>query len=162
MKNLFLVLVLAAGISFSGCSKKAQQAPGDEALPTATSADENTSGDSDNGGAGGLRSINFPYDAFVLDETAKGILKANAQVLKDKGSMNIQVEGHCDSRGGIQYNLGLGEKRANVVKKYLAEQGIAKARIKTISFGKEKLLDQADSEDAHAKNRRANFVITSK
>ena len=102
------------------------------------------------------------YDSYVLDEENKGILKANAQILKDKGSIKIQIEGHCDSRGGIQYNIALGEKRANAVKKFLTDQGISEGRISVISFGKEKLIDQSETEAAHAKNRRGTFVITAR
>jgi peptidoglycan-associated lipoprotein len=110
----------------------------------------------------GLQSINFGYDAYVLDGKAKEILKANSQILKDKASAKIQVEGHCDQRGGIQYNVALGEKRANSVKKFLVEQGVSADRISVISFGKEKLLDQGTTEEAYARNRRANFVVTAR
>ncbi|MBU6153893.1 MAG: OmpA family protein, partial [Bdellovibrionales bacterium] len=74
----------------------------------------------------------------------------------------IQVEGHCDQRGGIQYNIALGEKRSNAVKKFLTGQGIAGDRISVISFGKEKPVDSAETEAAYAKNRRGNFVVTSR
>ncbi|MEN9723289.1 MAG: peptidoglycan-associated lipoprotein Pal, partial [Pseudomonadota bacterium] len=110
----------------------------------------------------GLVSIRFPYDSFVLDGSAKDNLKKNASILKDKATIQIQIEGHCDSRGGVQYNIALGEKRANAVKKYLEGMGIEASRVTTISYGKERLLDTAESEDAHAKNRRANFVITTR
>lgn len=159
--RLSIVLaVLAIGMAV-GCSKK--QKPEEVSVPTAASADENVmSGDSDSGQAMGLQTVNFPYDSFTLDSAAKSVLKSNADVLKDKTSLKIQVEGHCDSRGGIQYNIALGEKRANVVKKYLEDLGISGDRITTISFGKEKLLDTSDTEAAHAKNRRGNFVVTSR
>ena len=139
-----------------------QQKPEESTLPTAANADENMNGDSDSGKAMGLQTIHFGYDNFTLDSEAKGILKANAQIMKDKASVKIQIEGHCDQRGGIQYNIALGEKRANSVKKFMVDQGVAKARITVISFGKEKPLDPGTSEEAYAKNRRANFVVTSK
>jgi peptidoglycan-associated lipoprotein len=119
-------------------------------------------GDSDSGKAMGLQTVHFGYDAYLLDEEAKSTLKANAQILKDKPSAKIQVEGHCDQRGGIQYNIALGEKRANAVKKFLVDQGIKADRVSTISMGKEKPIDPGSTEDAHAKNRRGNFVVTSR
>ena len=70
----------------------------------------------------------------------------------------VQIEGHTDSRGSIEYNLALGERRANAVKSYLQSLGIPAARLKTISYGKERPLVTGESEDAWSKNRRANFV----
>lgn len=159
--NQFLTLALATVISLSACSsaKKVQE---ENLVPTAANADENTMGDSDSGKAMGLQTIHFGYDSYTLDDANKGLLKANAQILKEKATLKVQVEGHCDTRGGIQYNLALGEKRANAVKKFLVDEGINADRISLISFGKEKLLDQANTEAAHAKNRRGTFVITAK
>jgi len=159
MKKL-LMLTLAATLAMTACSKKHNADEGN--LPTAANADENTMGDSDNGQAMGLQTIHFGYDTYTLDTEAKGILTSNVQILKDKTSVQIQIEGHCDQRGGIQYNIALGEKRANSVKKFLVDQGISADRITVISFGKEKPLDNGMSEEAYAKNRRANFVITSR
>ena len=160
--NKFLTLTLAALISLSACSKPKVQNADEGVIPTAANADENSMGDSDNGKAMGLQTIHFGYDSYTLDDANKTQLNANAQILKDKPSIKIQVEGHCDARGGIQYNLALGEKRANAVKKFLMDKGIAADRISVISFGKEKLLDTAESEAAHAKNRRGTFVITAR
>jgi len=160
--NKFLTLALATMISLSACST-AKKAPTDENLvPTAANADENAMGDSDSGKAMGLQTIHFGYDSYTLDDANKNMLKSNAQILKDKPSVKVQIEGHCDVRGGIQYNLALGEKRANAVKKFLLDDGIKAERISVISFGKEKLLDQSENEEAHAKNRRGTFVITAR
>jgi peptidoglycan-associated lipoprotein len=161
IRSLGLALAIAVAISATGCSKK-EAKPDESAVPTAAGADENEAGDSDSGKAMGLQTIRFPYDSFTLDSEAKSALASNAQILKDKPGVRIQVEGHCDQRGGIQYNIALGEKRANAVKKYLEDQGIAGDRVTTISFGKERPIDQGSSEDAYAKNRRANFVITAR
>ena len=161
MKQL-LTLALATVISLSACSTAKKVQTEDNLVPTAANADENLMGDSDSGKAMGLQTIHFGYDSYTLDDQNKDLLKANAQILKDKTTIKIQIEGHCDVRGGIQYNLALGEKRANAVKKFLVDQGINADRISLISFGKEKLLDQGDTEAAHAKNRRGTFVITAK
>lgn len=151
------VLALTATLS-TGCAKK--QKP-DEISP-GTDMSESSLGDSDSGKAMGLVTIRFPYDSFSLDTAAKEALKNNASILKDKPTIAIQIEGHCDSRGGVQYNIALGEKRASAVKKYLEGMGISADRISTISYGKERLIDTAETEAAHAKNRRANFVITTR
>jgi peptidoglycan-associated lipoprotein len=154
-------LIVTGLVAASACSSN-KPAPEESSVPNATAADENVSGDSDSGKAMGLQTVYFPYDSFNLDSQGKSALKANADILKSNGSVKIQVEGHCDQRGGIQYNIALGEKRANAVKKYLADQGVSGDRVTTISFGKERPLDSGTSEEAYAKNRRANFVITSK
>jgi peptidoglycan-associated lipoprotein len=153
------ILLLASTLAISACSKK--PAPDQSALPSAANADENI-GDSDSGKAMGLQTIYFGYDAYTLNSEAKSFLKANAQILKDKPSLKIQVEGHCDQRGGIQYNIALGEKRANSVKKFLSEQGVAGERVAVISYGKEKPVDPSENDAAYAKNRRANFSVTSR
>jgi peptidoglycan-associated lipoprotein len=163
MWNMVCVaLLVAASTQWAGCSKKEEVQPDENPIPSAALADENTMGDSDSGKAAGLLTVRFPYDSFELDAEAKQVLNDNSQILKDKPSMTIQIEGHCDERGGIQYNLALGEKRANSVKKMLQDLGIAANRISTISFGKERPLDQGKTDAAFAKNRRANFVITAR
>ncbi len=152
-----LTFAILALVSASGCGHKKDEG----AVPNAVGADE-TSGDSDSGKAMGLQTVHFPFDSFRLDKEAKSTLKANAGILNDHSSVKIQIEGHCDERGGIQYNIALGEKRANTAKKYLEDLGISDDRISTISFGKEKPIDPGHDEAAWAKNRRDNFVITSK
>lgn len=142
-----------------GCAgkKKAQ----DEVVPNSVNADENAMGDSDSGKAGGLKTVRFPYDSFVLTNEAKGVLNDNIAILKAKPNLNVQIEGHCDERGGIQYNIALGEKRANAVKKFIVDAGISGNRVSTISFGKERPINPGHDEAAWAENRRGNFVITS-
>lgn len=156
-----LLTVAVLAVFGAGCAGKKTKEE-ESNVPNAAMADENTTGDSDSGKAMGLQTIHFPYDSSVLDSEGKSALKANAGILKDHGSVKIQIEGHCDRHGGIQYNIALGEKRANAAKKFLVDQGISGNRISTVSFGKEKPVDPAETEEADAKNRRANFVITSK
>ena len=124
--------------------------------------DANTMGDSDSGKAMGMQTIYFKYDSFEIDSEGKQALSTNVEILKANPSVKIQVEGHCDQRGGIQYNIALGEKRANTVRDALKKAGVANDRLATISYGKERLVDTSMSDEAYAKNRRANFVITSK
>jgi len=158
--RILTVILAMAMISLAGCSQK--KTAGDESTSSSGAMDANTMGDSDNGKAMGLQTVNFPYDSSSLDATAKGVLKANAAILSGNGGLKVQIEGHCDTRGGIQYNIALGEKRANAAKKYLEDLGVAADRVTTISYGKERPLDPGSSEEAHAKNRRGNFVITAK
>lgn len=113
---------------------------------------------SDSGNINGLRSINFDYDSSTLSKTAKDTLKTNSDWMKSNSNTNLQIEGHCDERGSIEYNLALGERRANSVKAYLVSMGVPAARLSVISYGEEKPLDTSGSDAAFAKNRRANFV----
>lgn len=109
-----------------------------------------------------LKDIHFDYDKYDIRREDEGILKENAAFLKKNPKMKIQIEGHCDERGTIEYNLALGERRANSVKRYLVSLGIASDRISTISYGKERPLDPGHNEQAWAKNRRAHFIVLSK
>jgi len=106
-----------------------------------------------------IADINFDYDKYNLKPEAQEILKKGAPAYLKYRDYKLVVEGHCDERGTAEYNLALGEKRATEAAKYLADLGIDKERIKTISYGKEMPLDKGHDEAAWAKNRRAHFVI---
>jgi peptidoglycan-associated lipoprotein len=103
--------------------------------------------------------INYDYDKYNLKPLAQSILKAAAPAYLKYTEYKLVVEGHCDERGTVEYNLALGERRAMEAAKYLVDLGISKDRIKTISYGKEMPLDKGHDEAAWAKNRRARFVI---
>ena len=109
-----------------------------------------------------LKDIRFDYDKYDISRVDEGILRENAAFLKKNPKMKIQIEGHCDERGTVEYNLALGERRANSTKRYLVSLGITSDRISTISFGKERPLDSGYNEEAWAKNRRAHIVVLSK
>jgi peptidoglycan-associated lipoprotein len=109
-----------------------------------------------------LKDIHFDFDKYDIRPGDAAILKENAALLKKYTNVKIQVEGHCDERGTVEYNLALGERRANHAKNYLVSLGISPARISTISYGKEKPLDLGHNEEAWAKNRRAHTVVTAK
>jgi peptidoglycan-associated lipoprotein len=106
-----------------------------------------------------IPNINFDYDKYNLNPQAQSILKMAAPAYVKYPEYRLVVEGHCDERGTVEYNLALGEKRAVEAAKFLVDLGIAKERIKTISYGKEVPLDMEQNEAAWAKNRRARFVI---
>ena len=119
-------------------------------------------GDSDSGKAGGLKTVYFDFDSSSIEGSAKATAQANADFLKANTSVDIQIEGHCDERGGRQYNLALGERRAKVVRDYLVALGVESKRISTVSYGNERPVAEGADESAWSKNRRANFVVTAK
>jgi peptidoglycan-associated lipoprotein len=104
----------------------------------------------------------FPLDSADLDDPGRGVVMANAEILKRYPTWVVTIEGHCDERGTPEYNLALGERRAVAVKTYLVSLGIAPDRLRTVSYGKEFPFDPGHEEGAWSKNRRAHFVITSK
>lgn len=101
----------------------------------------------------------FDFDSSKLSDTAKKTVEAQAGWLKVYSSTTATVEGKCDARGTREYNLALGARRAASAEKELVKLGVAKDRIKTISYGKEKLEVVGDTEEAHAQNRVAVTVI---
>ncbi len=109
-----------------------------------------------------LKDIHFDFDKYDIRPEDAEILKKNVALLMKYPKVKIQIEGHCDERGTVEYNLALGERRANSTKKYLISLGIPESRIATISYGKERPLDPSHNEEAWAKNRRDHFVILSK
>jgi len=103
--------------------------------------------------------VHFDFDKYDLKPETQAILKAGAPAYLKYREYKLVVEGHCDERGTVEYNLALGDKRAAEAAKYLVDLGIEKERIKTISYGKEMPLDNGHDETAWAKNRRAHFII---
>lgn len=106
-----------------------------------------------------LRDVHFGYDDYELDGVAQDILRANAAWLRDNARAKVEIEGHCDDRGTLEYNLALGARRAKVVRDYLVTSGIAPDRIATISYGEELPLCHEATEACWARNRRAHFVV---
>lgn len=117
---------------------------------------------SDSGAISGLYTIYFDYDKASLTAEGRSAAQKNADWLKNNPNANLQIEGHCDRHGSIEYNLALGERRAKTVKSYMMNLGVASNRLTTISYGKEKTLDPSETEAADSKNRRANFVVQGK
>ena len=109
-----------------------------------------------------LKDIHFDFDKYDIDPADAAILKGIADVLKKYHKVKIQIEGHCDERGAVEYNLALGERRANSTRNYLVSIGVSPERISAISYGKERPLDPGHNEAAWAKNRRAHTIITAK
>ena len=109
-----------------------------------------------------LKDIHFDFDKYDLRPGDAEILKENAALLMKHPQVKIQIEGHCDERGTNEYNLALGERRANAAKKYLTSLGLTADRISSISYGEERPLDLGHNEEAWAKNRRGHSVVLSK
>ena len=152
-------------LSLAACSKKQNTAPDGgvtDGAPVTGGDISSNAADSDSGNAMGIETIRFPFDSFEIVGENREILRKNVKILKDNPNVNVQIEGHCDERGGIQYNLALGEKRANAVKSQVVAAGIAGTRVTTISMGKEKPVASGSGEEAWAQNRRANFAITAR
>jgi len=114
--------------------------------------------DNDGGGRSSLEDAFFDFDDFSLRSDAKNALESDGKFLQRNSDAKVVIEGHCDERGSVEYNLALGEKRARAAKDYLVSYGIPASRLTTISYGKERPFDQGHDESAWAQNRRAHVV----
>ncbi len=127
-------------------------------------ADEGATGSdlelSDADGQGGpLGDVYFDYDAATLLDVARATLEKHALWLQNHRDTQVVVEGHCDERGTVDYNLALGEARARAARDYLVSLGVAGERLRTVSYGKERPLDVGNNEAAWSRNRRAHFAV---
>jgi peptidoglycan-associated lipoprotein len=177
-KNLTLigfVVLIAFGMTiFSGCSEnktvvkddaiQEQKADAAQGQAATAPADQEQSAKVEAAATTevNIRDINFDFDQSNIRADAREILKANADILLKKGAAKVTIEGYCDERGTAEYNMALGERRAQEAKKYLVNLGMKASQIKTISYGEERPLDPGHDEDAWAKNRRAHFVVNGK
>lgn len=111
---------------------------------------------------GYLQKIYFEYDKYMVKDDMKPIMAQNAEWLLQHPTVEIRIEGHCDERGTEEYNIALGEKRAESAKNYLVSLGVANAKIQVVSYGKSKPLVTGSDEASHYQNRRDEFLITKK
>jgi peptidoglycan-associated lipoprotein len=109
-----------------------------------------------------LADIHFDYDKAELRDGDRQILARNAETLKKYDFLRITVEGHCDERGSVEYNLALGQRRAQTAHDYVVSLGVPADRMKTISYGKEVPLCHESTEECWARNRRDHFAVTGK
>ena len=109
---------------------------------------------------GPLADIHFEYDSAALTEEARAILEKHALWLQGHRDLKVTVEGHCDERGTVEYNLALGEQRARATRDYLVSLGVSADRLRVASYGKERPLDPGAGAAAWAKNRRAHFAVS--
>ena len=168
--SVLAVSLVVALIGLGGCKK--QKGLGEEGTGTAGGLGEEGLGggrgsldaaQSGSIGAGGpLQDIHFDYDSFELGDDARQTLKRNAEWLSSNRGARVEVEGHCDDRGTVEYNLALGSKRAAATKSYLVSLGIAPERLTTISYGEELPLCHEQTESCWQENRRARMVVTNR
>jgi peptidoglycan-associated lipoprotein len=159
------ILGLAAAVAAIGCSKKK---PAEEEPGSGIGSSEFKTGDGSRGSEGNepervreLATIYFDYDSAEIRSDARATLKTNAQAIQAHTEWKlITVEGHCDERGSEEYNLALGERRANTAKRYLSDLGVPAARMKTVSFGSAQPAVQGHDESAWRWNRRVDFRVT--
>jgi peptidoglycan-associated lipoprotein len=106
-----------------------------------------------------LKDVYYDFDKYDIKPAEAKKLQDNAAWIKANPKVLVTIEGHCDERGTVEYNLALGERRAEAAKRYLISLGVKASRLKTISYGKSKPVDPGHDEAAWAKNRRAHFVV---
>ena len=159
------VLMMVAAVAVTGCAKKKHIT--DESTTTTGTGEESLNESGSLGRYkrglgpeedGVLKDVHFAYDSYELDGSARDVLAANAEWLKDNSRARTEIEGHCDERGTVEYNLALGARRAKAVKDYLTTLGISGDRLSTISYGEELPLCREQSESCYARNRRVHFV----
>ncbi len=162
------LIIATMAVAVAGCQKKRP-----EMLPPGPGG-EVDSGSTGGGGSGGYAqpgtaehfrqnvvsdTINFGFDQYDIDARARQILDSQAQWLTQYPNTRITLEGHADERGTREYNLALGDRRANAAKNYLAARGVSPARITTISYGKERPIALGSDEASWAQNRRAVTIV---
>lgn len=144
----------AGGVAGAGGGANAGTAPQSQV----TTVDLNRGGAAGTDAAAGLgRVVLFDFDSFVVKESYRGMLEGHARRLSAAKGAKVVVEGHTDDRGGREYNLALGQKRAEAVAKSLVLLGAAEGQVEAVSFGKERPVDPGQGEEAWAKNRRAEL-----
>ena len=154
--KFFIMLACVSLLSLGACASSAP-------TPDATNADADEQAAARDGGYAensALVDINFDFDRSEIRPDQRERLDTNAQWIQNNAGSKVQVEGHCDSRGTEEYNLALGERRANTIRDYLISYGVDATRLYTISYGEELPLDPGTGEAAWGANRRAHFLVT--
>ena len=173
IKGLSIPIVLVLVVALSGCScMKGKGATAETVTAPPAVVEQEPSPDvmaaelaallKEAQAEGALMPIYFDFDKSNLKADAKKNLDKTSAWLSKKPTVNIKIEGNCDERGTAEYNVALGDRRANTAKEYLVKLGVSAARLETVSWGKEKPLDPGHNEAAWAKNRRDDFNPTSK
>ncbi len=165
LKRLFLAaLVLMMGVALvnqEGCSRKPKGA-GEEMVGVENGRKVRRRPGEDEyarRGVSPLQTVYFDFDRADIRPEMRTVLQRNAEWLRRHPRVKMSIEGNCDERGTEEYNMALGQRRAEVVKSYLVSLGISSNRLSTISYGEERPADPSHSETAWAKNRRAEFSI---
>lgn len=161
MKNGFslVLLVAVSAASFIGCPKKQAIKADDPGAQTPAITEPAKPPAEDKGTAVPVefRTVYFDLDSYDIRPDAKPLLAEASRIMRQYPQIALRLEGHCDERGTAEYNLALGEKRANAVRDYLVGLGVERSRLSTVSFGKERSADLGHDEAAWARNRRVEF-----
>ncbi len=166
MKNFklmhFVMIISLVALLSVGCAKKASEdMAADGASSTSQTADsgvtETDVKETSSATVADLTRVYFEFDSYVLSGEARATLKQNAMILKGASMLKVKIEGHCDERGSDDYNLALGEQRAQATMDYMRSLGVSGSQMGTVSMGEMAPLDPANNEAAWAKNRRAEF-----
>jgi peptidoglycan-associated lipoprotein len=157
-KAFILFLVLSVALLIAGCCERATMPPVVEQPPVVTPEPPPPPPPPEVKEIV-LEPIYFDYNKFDLRPGDVAILKRNLAELEKNPGAVVRIEGNCDERGTVEYNLALGEKRAKAAMDYLLKMGIDPSRVSTVSYGKERPMDPGHTEAAWAKNRRVDFVI---
>lgn len=107
------------------------------------------------------RSVYFDFDSNAVKDEYRGLIQAHSRYMNDHRDTRIRIEGNCDERGSREYNLALGQRRAEVARKYLADLGVASSRVDTISYGEERPVATGHDAESHAANRRDDAALLS-
>lgn len=164
-KMLYLATLglLVLGLGVTGCSKKepetAQSMTGTEGAGAAESLESADTGIMEGRTSGPMVPVYFEYDSSKITGEQVQRIETNADFIKKNSAVKIRIEGNCDPRGTQEYNLALGERRAQSAKAYLVNLGVNAKNLTTVSFGEEKLLLFGHDEVSWAQNRRDDFVI---
>jgi peptidoglycan-associated lipoprotein len=170
MKKTTTLLCTAALIALAGCSKKPPAKlppapPAETTAPTPPTAPSEVGNTTVPGSRAdflqqaGSDTVHFATDSSDLDSEATATLTKQAAWLQKFPNVRVTIEGHCDERGTREYNLALGDRRANSAKNFLVNNGVAASRISVISYGKERPVATGSDEEAWAQNRRAVTVV---
>ena len=147
MRILKAFAVLALVVGMTGCACWRKKVGPAENIPVAAEGSV-------------IPDIHFDYDRYSIGAEARDILTQAAEWFKANPAASVKIEGHCDERGTAEYNMALGQHRAEAARSYLRSLGVEDSRMSTISYGKELPLDPGHNEAAWAKNRRAHFAVT--
>lgn len=173
LTRVLLLAAVAGALTLAGCSKKPAESDVTKVTPNpdgpattndgsgknGSGADNPSARESGSGADAGLKDVFFAYDDYSLTGEAREALVSTAGYLREMAALRVMVEGHCDERGTVEYNLALGQRRADAARGYLVDLGIEGGRLSTISFGEERPFAEGHDESAWSQNRRAHFRV---
>ena len=142
----------------AAASQSGADANANAAADQAGSAGSGTGKEGASAPAGVARLVYFDFDSSEIRPEFVGVIAAHAKALSANASIRVRLEGHSDERGSPEYNIGLGERRAQAVRRALLLQGVAEAQLSTVSYGEERPAVPGETEEAWAKNRRVEFI----